>query len=833
MWMDESVTADDENAMNSSYKGKVSITFSHLKTPEYLVNTFSDIKRLAIEDENIAGGSGIVKVSHEDAEIEDAGYESYGLDPEEVIANLKQEEYRYYGSNPNNYVKFNNELWRIIGLVNTPEGQRVKIIRATPLEPAMSYDNKNNNEGTSKGPYGSNDWSDAKLQLLLNSGAYYNRTSGECPTGQNNESTPCDFSNNGLTDNAKEMIDTIIWNLGGNSTSIGIITSNYYNYERGTTVSSSRPKLWQGKIALMYPSDYGYATSGESTNNRELCLKQELSNWKNDTYQSDCAYNNWLLETTADQRMLMPITDYWDNITAMGPTGGVGNHQVWNPDLIKPTLYLKPEVLIASGKGTEEEPYELSYHEYKESILNGTDPVLKDKLIPVIINNDGSVIRADLANKWYSYKNQEWANAVILVDGVKDPGAGNKIEEKDIESYFVWIPRYRYRIFSDTRYDSLSTEIEDRVQTIEVVFENKETEKSTGDKKNEWLTHPAFTAFNTNGIWVGKFETGYKDADSTSAAQVNPDSEQAAISAASKVIIKPNVYSWRSIQVAKAYVVGRNYEANLNSHMMKNTEWGAVAYLQQSVYGSRQEVMINNNASYLTGYAAKNAPTTGNTGTNEPCTIYPKACNEYGGATKGSDGEVNVNYFNSASVVASTTNNYSGIFDMSGGTFEYMMAGMDDGPESTTLSSGRNNIYNSGFNGKLTCPSCTDTSISPNKDITEVTGGIDLPNDKRYYDIYSYIDSGNDYTRTILGDATGEMGPFRIASYIGTNPSVGKQYRIVGSWYDDDGYPVIASDPWVVRGGAYYFGTAAGIFNFSTAYGSIYGNIGFRLVLAF
>ncbi len=815
MWMDESVTADDENAMNASYKGKVSITFSNLKTPEYLVNTFSDIKRLAIEDKDIAGGSGIVKVSHKDANIEDAGYDEYGLDPNEAIANLKQEEYRYYGENPNNYVRFNNELWRIIGLVNTPEGQRVKIIRADALEPAMSYDNKNNNEGTSKGPYGSNDWSDAKLQLLLNSGAYYNRTSGDCPTGQNNATTECDFSKSGLTTEAKNMIDTVLWNLGGYG-STAPNTKSMYNYERGTDVytdkglSSSRSTLWQGEVGLMYPSDYGYATGGGSLG-RILCLNYELYYWNNSPYQSDCAYTNWLLNKNSNQWTLSSRSSTSDIIYSVNTDGQIYyNARAFYAYLVSPVLYLKPEVLIASGKGTESEPYELSYHEYKESILNGTDPVLKDKLIPIIINNDGSVTRADLANKWYSYKNQEWANAVILNDNIEIPGVGELIKEEDIESYFVWIPRYRYKIFNDEKYSSLSTEIEDRVQTIEVVFENKETKKSEGKAKGEWLTHPAFTSFDTNGIWVGKFETGYKDADSTSAAQVNPENEQAAISAASKVIIKPNVYSWRNIQLAKAYVVGRNYEANLNSHMMKNTEWGAVAYLSQSTYGSRQEIMINNNSSHLTGYAAKHEPTTGYTGTNELCSTHPTACNEYGPSEKGIDSEISTNYFNQESVKASTTNNYTGIFDMSGGAWEHMMSGMADSPGSNVLASGPTSTNNSGFNGKN-----TDNSV--------VSSGIDLPNDSRYYDIYPYNGHYHNYWDFIFGDATGEMGPFK------TTP----KNLAMGSWYGDRGQFVNHWTPWFSRGGAVYTGTEAGVFEFDRGSGSAAYNITFRLVLAF
>ena len=94
---------------------------------------------------------------------------------------------------------------------------------------------------------------------------------------------------------------------------------------------------------------------------------------------------------------------------------------------------------------------------YTENILNGTDPVLDGRLIPITINEEnGKVTRADETKKWYSYAEQKWANAVILRNGVEDPGPNEPIEESDIESYFVWIPRYRYEIFDEANYNSLT-----------------------------------------------------------------------------------------------------------------------------------------------------------------------------------------------------------------------------------------------------------------------------------------------------------------------------------------------------------------------------------------
>ncbi len=454
---------------------------------------------------------------------------------------------------------------------------------------------------------------------------------------------------------------------------------------------------------------------------------------------------------------------------------------------------------------------------YTEKILRGTDPVLSDKLIPITINEEnGSVTRANEKEKWYDYENQQWANAVILRDGKADPGENQPIDEADIESYFVWIPRYRYEIFTEEADMTLGTKT-NKEQIINVEFENKDVEVQNGSKKGEWLTHPAFTSFNTNGIWVGKFETGYDGAGNTGAAEVNPIDEAASIEATNKVIIKPNVYSWRGIQIAKAYTVSLHYEETLNSHMMKNTEWGAVAYLQHSKYGSHTSVRINNNINYLTGYAARQEPTIGYTGTNELCSNTPNACNERGSSMLGNDSDYDVNYFNKASVVASTTNNYSGIYDMSGGAWENMMSGMDDNStgdgHTGKLSSGPNNTNNSGFNGLL-----TDSNES-------LTGYINLPSDERYYDKYDYSTNNKTYNRGILGDATKELGQFQSIKNL-------TQFRQVGSWYDDEAWHVYSGSPWVIRGGTYYHGNGAGIFNFSNTSGYLDSKISFRLVLS-
>ena len=448
------------------------------------------------------------------------------------------------------------------------------------------------------------------------------------------------------------------------------------------------------------------------------------------------------------------------------------------------------------GKVTIEGSYDGTY---TESILNGTDPVLKDGLIPVTIDNDGVVKKADITKEWYSYTNKQWANAVILNDESKSYSNEEVIPEDNIESYFVWIPRYRYQIFDNGMYYELSDSLEDKTQEIKVVFESRETQLSKGTKKGDWLTHPAFTSFDVNGIWVGKFETGYKGSTDKTSAESNTNEPD-------KVQIKPNVNSWRNIQVSNAFYSSYDYKRELDSHMMKNTEWGAVAYLQHSKYGSMNSVRINNNENYVTGYAATKEPTCGISGTNEECNRY------------GTTEDITRPYNTSTGYLASTTGNISGIYDMSGGAWEYVMGVMVD-KEGKPMS-GRNSSYNSGFNGTFGCPTCDSDSSG----LTELTTGSDFPSDIRYYDLYGYGEKQAIYGRRTLGDATGEMGSFKIASF-------GTQNRQIGSWYSDEAWFVRHWEPWFKRGASCSDGSGAGVFAFQFGYAHVNDVISFRVVL--
>ena len=269
---------------------------------------------------------------------------------------------RYVGSNPCNYVTFNGEEagWRIIGILNTPEGQRLKLIRANSIG-NYSWDNKASGTGSSISNVGSNDWTDSALKEALNNGAYYNRTSGTCPYGSDGSTTDCDFTSNGLTDESKNKIDTITWKLGSASNYISSsngLASHWYTYERGTTVYSGRPTEWQGKVGLMYPSDYGYATSGGSSMDRTSCLAKELYNWDSSSY-SDCKNNDWLYNSSIYQWTLAPNSYDSAGVFFVSPSGFVRASYADYQFAVRPSVYLTSKTSILGGEGTLENPYQI------------------------------------------------------------------------------------------------------------------------------------------------------------------------------------------------------------------------------------------------------------------------------------------------------------------------------------------------------------------------------------------------------------------------------------------------------------------------------------------
>ena len=336
--------------------------------------------------------------------------------------------------------------------------------------------------------------------------------------------------------------------------------------------------------------------------------------------------------------------------------------------------------------------------------------------------------------EWYDYENKEWANAKTA-DG----------------SMWVWIPRFAYSITSG--YHSSST------GTIAVEFmKNTENETSEGRKSfdnvsgaGKWNIHPAFNYGGpVSGIWVAKFEASQSNASSSS------------MGSSGVIKVQPGVQSWRSITVNDIYNKCKSYNSTLNSHMMKNDEWGAVAYLSKSKYGKEtEEVWINNSSSYITGSAGNSASASSNTGTTN-------------------------DYTSTQGVKASTTGNVYGVYDMSGGAWEYVAAYVNNG------------------NANLT-----------NNGSSLVNGD---PKTKNVYTKASSESYENNYQQNkgVYGDAVYET------STSGSETT---------SWYGDYSYFPGTGDPFFGRGGGCSNGSGAGVFYFSRGNGGSDSVISLRPVL--
>ena len=273
---------------------------------------------------------------------------------------------RYYGANPNNYVTFNGESagWRIIGVFDTEDengnvSKRVKLIRATSIGD-YSYDNKPSGVGTSASSSGSSDWSDARLMMLLNLGyettsslyayegsLYWNRKSGTCYDGSSEKTKSCDFTTIGLTSKAQSQIDKVKYYLGSPRGSGSTYADDYYNSERGTTVPTGHQTTWNGYIGLMYPSDYAYAT--------------DLSFCTKDGYNYDdtnCKSKDWLLGTSSYTRTLSSYNSGTADTFLVYESGKLyADYGVNFSFPVRPVAYLKSNLKIVNGTGTQSDPY--------------------------------------------------------------------------------------------------------------------------------------------------------------------------------------------------------------------------------------------------------------------------------------------------------------------------------------------------------------------------------------------------------------------------------------------------------------------------------------------
>ena len=352
--------------------------------------------------------------------------------------------------------------------------------------------------------------------------------------------------------------------------------------------------------------------------------------------------------------------------------------------------------------------------------------------------------------EWYDYSAKKWANAKTS-DG----------------SMWVWIPRYAYSITSMYHTTGDTT----TAGTIEVEFmKGTSNESATGrttfqnaSGQGNWNIHPAFEYGETvSGIWVAKFEASQSDAEQNDYKYGTP---QYSGGTSGVLKIQPGVNSWRGITISEMYDICLNYNSTLNSHMMKNDEWGACAYLSKSRYGKEtEEVWINNSYDYITGSAGNSATAGSDVGTDES------------------------NYASTQSVKASTTGNVYGIYDMSGGSWEYVAAYINNGNANLTTNYGK-----SVYEGEAKT--------------------------KNVYAIGSTDTQQNNYNANsgVYGDVVWETSN-------GYNTSN-------GSWYADYSIFPGTGFPFFLRGGYDGSGSSAGVFYFLRYSGYYSSGSSFRPVL--
>ena len=423
--------------------------------------------------------------------------------------------------------------------------------------------------------------------------------------------------------------------------------------------------------------------------------------------------------------------------------------------------------IVISGYG-----FQMNHNEWNEinaeacrESANGNIIVdVKEGMIPVTFDSSGNTVVADTTKEWYNYDEKKWANAVSVTSASRSNyqnTPGIIIDENDILAYFVYIPRYRYQLWNAE--NGVSNE-----QTINIEFETSGETKKNGTKNGEWLTHPAFTFGNTelNGIWVGKFElTGTGSTPTT----------------------KPNQMSLTNQNISTAWNTIRLFSTNgeygltsYDAHMMKNSEWGAVAYLSHSKYGKNGEVWINN---VNTGTGVENngvqwGPSiTGCAGTSASVGVK----NNMTACEPGRD-------YKNAGVNASTTGNIYGIYDMSGGVWEQVVASVVN-QDGTFVSA------SSGFSSKP---------------------------ESKYYDEYAYNTDLHNFNISKLGDAMKETRK----KTSGNNQNWYNDYTLMPGSYSD-----CTTCVWVDRGGYASYGGGAGLFVVSRGTGLAWTGNGSRAVV--
>ena len=247
---------------------------------------------------------------------------------------------RYVGANPNNYVEFNGETWRIIGVF----GSNLKLVRDEILT-SYSFDNKTTAQGIDSN-YGTNDWTKSYLREFLNDYYYGGKTitchSETSVSTATNATITCPDINK-ISSSAKNMIEKTTWNLGGIVHGTKPVNELYIR-ERGTEVYSGHETKSSDYIGLIYPSDYVFASTDES------CSQ--------DPYGSTCKKNNWLFKGVL-YRTISPNSSSANSVCGVDGGGSLNSGGVVYRGSVRPSVYLKSDIKIVSGSGTKDDMFKL------------------------------------------------------------------------------------------------------------------------------------------------------------------------------------------------------------------------------------------------------------------------------------------------------------------------------------------------------------------------------------------------------------------------------------------------------------------------------------------
>ena len=529
------------------------------------------------------------------------------------------------------------------------------------------------------------------------------------------------------------------------------------------TISDALPMY--DAVGMIQDEVFEFDLINNTSNSTDYTLKLQKVSTGNELSTSDVKYN-LTKDGVGTPALLSTLTD-----------GVVDTGTITGGDTIEYTLRLWISDAVTEKSAIEGKS--LSYKLAVEASIveekvvyqdeSGANvPQLTSGMIPVVYS-EGNWVKADTTEAWYDYETQEWANAVTVTEDTRDTymamDAGESISMDDINTMWVWIPRYEYQ------YTDLGTTYAGGTQTepgeIKINFISSDTTTPSDSTKYQIPEGFKFGEENIPGFWIGKFETSTLESCTATTNDINTGCDLTSLTPQ----IKPNVTSWRGARVSTFFEASRlmqssddtlTYNADtygfdaqgtssMDTHMLKNTEWGIVAMLSQSKYGKygntnyigvNKEVYQNKSSSYITGMS--NGTPSSSTTTN-PQITYDTENTGFG---------------------ASTTGTIYGVYDMSGGAYEYVMGNCSNYSGSTS--------YNSGFCGTN---GPTDGTCR------------EWPNAK-YVDVYTSNTASTAYK---FGDGTYETS----------------------GWYSDFMDFVISNYPWFERGGGgnYFNSTDAGVFS--------------------